>query len=63
MNSISTIAQQEIRKAVLQKYNSYGDEWEKAYFDKFSSGYIVVDKQRIEYSKISKNEKDKFNKE
>ena len=45
------------------KYNSYGCEWEKAYFDELSGGYVVVDKQRIAYSKISKNEKDKFDKE
>ena len=50
-------------KAALQKYNSYGSEWERAYFDKFSGGYVVVDKQRIENSKISKNEKEKFTKE
>ena len=44
-------------------YNSYGCEWEKAYFDAFSTGYVVVDKQRIENSKLSKNEKAKFDKE
>ena len=52
-----------IRKVALQEYNSYGSEWKKAYFDKFSGGYVVVDKQRIKHSKISKNEKDKFDKE
>ena len=25
----------------LEKYNSYGSEWEKAYFDKFSGGFNV----------------------
>ncbi|MCL1932623.1 MAG: hypothetical protein FWF53_02250 [Candidatus Azobacteroides sp.] len=41
---ISTITQPEIRKAALQKYNSYDSEWEKAYFDKFSGGYNVYHK-------------------
>ena len=33
--------QPEIIKAALQKYNSYGKEWENAYFDEFSGGYNV----------------------
>jgi len=57
------IAHPEIIKAALQKYNSYGSEWEKAYFDKLSGGYVVIDKQRIGHSKLSKNEKAKFDKE
>jgi hypothetical protein len=28
----------------LQIYNSYGCEWEKAYFDEFSGGYVVKHK-------------------
>ena len=36
--------QKEITKAAMQKYNSYGSEWEKAYFDKFSGGYVVIHK-------------------
>jgi len=30
-----------IKKAAIRKYNSYGDEWEKAYFDNYSGGYNV----------------------
>ena len=45
------------------EFNSYGCEWEKAYFDKFSGGFIVINKQRIAHSKLSKNEKAKFDKE
>jgi hypothetical protein len=37
-------AQPEIRKAADKKYNSYGDDWGKAYFDKFSGGYNVYHK-------------------
>ena len=63
MNPINTTAQPEIIKAAVDKYNSYNNEWEKAYFDKFGGGYVVVNKQRIEHSKLSKNEKAKFDKE
>ena len=31
-------------KAAKEKYNSYGSEWEKVYFDKFSAGYNVYHK-------------------
>ena len=27
------------------KYNAYDDEWEKAYFDEFSGGYVVYHKE------------------
>ena len=57
VNSINAI------KAALQKYNSFGCEWEKTFFDDLSGGYVVVNKQRIEHSKRSKNEKAKFDKE
>jgi len=53
----------EIRKAAIQKYDSYGDEWEKAYFDEYNGGYLVVNKQRIEQGNINKQEKEKYNKE
>ena len=45
MIPINTTAQPEIRKDALEKYNSYGSEWEKAYFDKFSGGYNVYHKE------------------
>jgi len=50
-------------KAALQKYNSYNNEWEKAYFDKFSGGYLVVAKQRIEQGNVNKQETRKYEKE
>jgi hypothetical protein len=34
--------QPEIRKAAFEKYSSYGSDWGKAYFDKFSGGYNVL---------------------
>jgi hypothetical protein len=50
-------------KEALEKYNAYGSGWERAYFDRYSGGYLVVNKARVEHSKISKNEKEKFDKE
>jgi len=35
----------EIKKTAIQEYNSYGDEWEKAYFDKNSGGFNVYHKE------------------
>jgi hypothetical protein len=37
--------QPEIRKQAIQKYNSYSDEWEKAYFDEYSGGFNVYHKR------------------
>ena len=37
--------------AALQKYNSYGNDWEKAYFDKFSGGFNVFHKEH-KFTKI-----------
>ena len=34
----------EIRKASLQKYHSYSNEWEKIYFDELSGGFAVQHK-------------------
>ena len=45
------------------EYNSYGCEWEKAYFDELSGGYVVVEKRRIEQGNINKQEIEKYNKE
>jgi hypothetical protein len=39
------------------------DTWRLDYFDKETGGYLVTHRQRIEHSKLSKNEKDKFEKE
>ena len=63
MKPVSADSRLEIRKAAMQKYNSYDNEWEKAYFDEDSGGFVVVNKQRINHSRTSKNEKNKFDKE
>ena len=44
MNFTNITVQPEIRETALQKYNSYGNEWEKIYFDMFSGGYAVKHK-------------------
>jgi hypothetical protein len=41
INPINEAAQPEIRKEALNRYNAYGSEWEKAYFDRHSGGYNV----------------------
>jgi len=41
MNLIEKIVEYELIIAAFQKYNSYGDEWKKAYFDELSGGYNV----------------------
>ena len=41
MNPINTDAEQKVIQDAIRKYNSYGEEWEKAYFDKFSGGFNV----------------------
>jgi len=45
MNPICTIVESDIIKAAIQKYNSYGSEWEKAYFDELSGGFNVYHKE------------------
>ena len=60
--NIQNITTEDI-KAARAKYDSYGSEWEKAYFDEKSGGYVVSNKLRIEHSKLSKNEKMKYDKE
>jgi hypothetical protein len=44
VNPINIIVQLEIIKEAILKYNSYGSEWEKAYFDEYSGGYNVYHK-------------------
>jgi hypothetical protein len=47
-----------------KEYLSHDVEtWRRDYFDREKGGYLVIHRQRIEHSKISKNEKDKFDKE
>ncbi|MDR1169604.1 MAG: hypothetical protein LBK97_02065 [Prevotellaceae bacterium] len=50
-------------KASLSQYNSYTSSWERAYFDEHNGWYLVIDRERIKHSKVSKNEKAKFDKE
>jgi hypothetical protein len=51
-------------KENLSEYNAYDPgTWSKAYFDKNSGGYVVINNQRVEHSNSSKNEKAKFDKE
>ena len=45
VNPINSMRQPEIRETAARKYNSYGSDWEKAYFDKFSGGYNVYHKE------------------
>ena len=45
------------------KYDLYGSEWHRDYFNHDNGGYLVVDKQRIEQSKLNKQEKEKYEKE
>ncbi|MCL2728320.1 MAG: hypothetical protein FWD56_08060 [Bacteroidales bacterium] len=50
-------------EAARVKFNSYESEWEKAYFDEYRGGYLVVSKKRIEQGNLNKQEKEKYNKE
>lgn len=44
VNPINSAAQPEIRKAAADKYNAYGSDWEKEYFDRYSGGFNVYHK-------------------
>ncbi|MDR1864374.1 MAG: hypothetical protein LBR08_02265 [Bacteroidales bacterium] len=47
-----------------KEYLSHDVEtWRRSYFNRENGGYLVVRRQRIEHSKISKNERAKFDKE
>jgi len=45
VNLINTAKGKNIIKDAIKKYNSYGDEWEKAYFDEKSGGFTVYHKE------------------
>ena len=49
-NPINTEAGRKITQDALKKYNSYGDEWVKAYFDELSGGYNIYH-QRHNFAK------------
>jgi hypothetical protein len=38
---------EKIRQAAAEKYNSYGNEWEKAYFDRYSGGFNVYHRDHL----------------
>jgi hypothetical protein len=38
-------------------------QWQREYFNKENGGYLLVDKERVAHSKVSKNERAKFEKE
>ena len=63
MKPIKTITSLEVRKEALQKFKSYDCEWKKDYFNILNGGYLVVNKKRIEQSKVSKQEKKKYERE
>ena len=64
INGINRVDKTEHLKEALSKYNSYDEKiWRRDYFNKENGGYLTVDRERIEHSKISKNEKAKFYKE
>ena len=42
VKSICIKAQLKLIEVAKQKYNSYSSEWEKAYFDEISGGYVVI---------------------
>lgn len=46
-----------------KEYRAYSREWEKTYFDRDTGGFVVTDKERIESSNESKNDKAIFQKE
>jgi hypothetical protein len=56
-----------LQKFIVDSQNEYlrhdTGQWERAYFNKENGGYLVVDNERIVHSKVSKNEKAKFDKE
>ena len=50
-------------KEARAKFDSYGHNWDLDYFNNDNGGYLVIDKQRIAQSELSKNERVKFKKE
>ena len=47
----------------IAEYYSYGNQWQREYFNNDNGGYLVVEIQRIEQGNISKQEKEKYEKE
>ena len=61
---MNRVERTKIIKEAREKYDAYDETvWEKAYFDEGSGGYVALNRKRIEYSEVSKNEKAKFDKE
>jgi hypothetical protein len=57
----------ELQKYTADSRNEYlghdTKQWQREYFNRENGGYLTVDKERIAHSKVSKNEKAKFDKE
>jgi hypothetical protein len=59
-----TAGQQKITADSRREYLQHdAKEWKREYFNRENGGYLVVDRGRIEHSKVSKNERAKFDKE
>lgn len=52
-----------IEPTAREKFDSYGDQWEKTYFDEKSGGFVVTEKGRIEDGNKSGRNKDVFDRE
>jgi len=50
-------------KEAKAKFDSYGSEYVREYFNNDNGGFLVVDKQRIAQGKINKQEQKKYDKE
>lgn len=45
------------------EFKSYGEDWDKTYFDESTGGYVVTEQARLDQASKSKQEKDKYDKE
>jgi hypothetical protein len=56
-----------LQKFTVDSRNEYlghdTKQWQREFFNKENGGYLLVDKERVAHSKVSKNEKAKFDKE
>lgn len=60
---LNTPEKSKIIAASRKSFEAYGPEWEKAYFDERSGGFVVIDKQRAAKGNTNKQEFAKFSKE
>lgn len=54
---------QNIHASERAEFYSYGDDWDKTYFDESTGGYVVTEQKRLDQASKSKQEKDKYDKE